>query len=50
MGVFSLARSAPHPSDIVRLAVELGAPLHLTWSCDSAGPDPSGVCDSCILP
>ena len=36
-------------ADIVRLAVDLDAPLHLTWSCYSAGPDPCGVCDSCIL-
>ena len=36
-------------ADIVRLAVELGAPIHLTWSCYTAGPDPCGVCDSCIL-
>ncbi|MGH9282553.1 MAG: 7-cyano-7-deazaguanine synthase QueC [Acidimicrobiales bacterium] len=35
--------------DIVRRGVELGAPLHLTWSCYRAGPDPCGRCDACDL-
>jgi 7-cyano-7-deazaguanine synthase len=36
-------------ADIVRLAVELGAPLELTWSCYGPGPAPCGRCDSCQL-
>lgn len=36
-------------ADIVRLAVELGAPLAETWSCYSPGPEPCGHCDSCLL-
>lgn len=35
--------------EIIRKGLELGAPLHLTWSCyqnDDAG---CGVCDSCLL-
>ena len=36
-------------ADIVRLGVDLGAPLHLTWSCYRGGPDPCGDCDSCAL-
>ena len=36
-------------ADIVRLAVELDAPLDLTWSCYSDQPRPCGVCDSCHL-
>jgi 7-cyano-7-deazaguanine synthase len=36
-------------ADIVRLGVELGAPLGLTWSCYAEGPRPCGVCDSCVL-
>lgn len=36
-------------ADIVRRAVELGAPLHLTWSCYEGGASPCGVCDSCEL-
>jgi len=35
--------------DIVRLGAELGAPLHLTWSCYEAGPEPCGQCESCLL-
>lgn len=35
--------------DIVRLAVETGAPLELTWSCYEPGPRPCGRCDSCLL-
>lgn len=34
---------------IVRLAVKLGAPLELTWSCYSGGKEPCGRCDSCKL-
>jgi len=36
-------------ADIVRLALALHAPLHMTWSCYSAGPRPCGECDSCLL-
>ena len=34
---------------IVRLGVELGAPLHLTWSCYRNSDRACGRCDSCIL-
>ncbi|HEX2849090.1 MAG TPA: 7-cyano-7-deazaguanine synthase QueC [Acidimicrobiales bacterium] len=34
---------------IVRLGVELGAPLELTWSCYRGGSTPCGTCDSCVL-
>ena len=34
---------------IVRLGVELGAPLHLTWSCYRGGDRPCGDCDACAL-
>jgi 7-cyano-7-deazaguanine synthase len=34
---------------IVRLGLELGAPLHLTWSCYRGGPAPCGNCDACTL-
>ena len=36
-------------ADIVRMAVELSAPLHQTWSCYRGNPAPCGSCDSCIL-
>ncbi len=36
-------------ADIVRLAADIDAPLHLTWSCYNAGPRPCGTCDSCQL-
>lgn len=36
-------------ADIVRLGVDLGAPLDLTWSCYREGPAPCGDCDSCAL-
>ena len=41
-------------ADIVRLGSELGAPLHLTWSCyqpepGPSGPTPCGRCDSCRI-
>jgi 7-cyano-7-deazaguanine synthase len=35
--------------EIVRLGVELGAPLHVTWSCYQGESEACGVCDSCIL-
>jgi 7-cyano-7-deazaguanine synthase len=36
-------------SEIVRLGVEHGAPLHLTWSCYQGGDRPCGACDACVL-
>lgn len=36
-------------SEIVRLGLELGAPLDLTWSCYSREDEACGVCDSCVL-
>ena len=36
-------------AQIVRLGVDLGAPLEHTWSCYEGGPVPCGNCDSCIL-
>ncbi|HVM10304.1 MAG TPA: 7-cyano-7-deazaguanine synthase QueC [Acidimicrobiales bacterium] len=34
---------------IAQLGIELGAPLHLTWSCYRGGPKPCGTCDACVL-
>jgi 7-cyano-7-deazaguanine synthase len=36
-------------SEIIRKGVELGAPLHLTWSCYQREDAACGVCDSCLL-
>ena len=36
-------------ADIVRLGLELGAPLDLSWSCYEGGARPCGRCDSCLL-
>ena len=36
-------------SEIVRRGVELGAPLHLTWSCYQSEDAACGACDSCLL-
>jgi len=36
-------------SEIIRKGIELGAPLHLTWSCYQSEDVPCGVCDSCLL-
>jgi len=36
-------------SEIVRRGVELGAPLHLTWSCYQGEELACGKCDSCLL-
>lgn len=35
--------------DIVRLALEVGAPLGYTWSCYGDAPMPCGRCDACLL-
>lgn len=35
--------------EIVRRGMELGAPLHLTWSCYQNEEEACGVCDSCLL-
>lgn len=35
--------------EIVRLGVELGAPLHVSWSCYSGEDEACGVCESCDL-
>lgn len=36
-------------SEIVRTGLELGAPLHLTWSCYQQSDRACGNCDSCAL-
>ena len=36
-------------AEIVRLGVEHGAPLELTWSCYRGGDLPCGTCDACVL-
>ena len=36
-------------SEIVRLGVELGAPLHVSWSCYAGETRACGVCESCAL-
>jgi 7-cyano-7-deazaguanine synthase len=36
-------------SEIVRLGLELQAPLDLTWSCYGEEQLACGVCDSCVL-
>jgi len=35
--------------EIVRLGVELGAPLHVSWSCYAGESEACGVCESCAL-
>src|SRR6202162_2729058 len=40
---------AMRKAGIVRLGLELGAPLDLTWSCYSREDSACGVCDSCVL-
>jgi 7-cyano-7-deazaguanine synthase len=34
---------------IVRLGLNIGAPLGLTWSCYRGDQHPCGTCDSCVL-
>ena len=36
-------------SEIIRRGTELGAPLHLTWSCYQSEDAACGACDSCLL-
>ena len=36
-------------SEIIRRGIELGAPLHLTWSCYQNEDIACGACDSCLL-
>lgn len=40
---------AMRKAEIVRLGLELSAPLDLTWSCYSREDRACGVCDSCVL-
>ena len=35
--------------EIVQLGVELGAPLHVSWSCYTGSAEACGVCESCAL-
>jgi 7-cyano-7-deazaguanine synthase len=35
--------------DVLRLALGLGVPLELTWSCFGAGPRPCGTCGACAV-
>ena len=36
-------------AEIVARGIELGAPLHLTWSCYQGETEACGHCDSCLL-
>lgn len=36
-------------SEIIRCGMDLGAPLHFTWSCYQAEEEACGACDSCRL-
>ena len=36
-------------NEIIRRGMELGAPLHLTWSCYQSEERACGACDSCML-
>ncbi|MBU1095726.1 MAG: 7-cyano-7-deazaguanine synthase QueC [Ignavibacteriae bacterium HGW-Ignavibacteriae-2] len=35
--------------EIIKLGIDLGAPLHLTWSCYQNEDEACGICDSCAL-
>jgi len=35
--------------EVIRRGLELGAPLHLTWSCYQEEEAACGACDSCLL-
>ena len=35
--------------EILRRGLDLGAPLHLTWSCYQGEEEACGACDSCLL-
>jgi 7-cyano-7-deazaguanine synthase len=36
-------------NEIIRKGIQLGAPLHLTWSCYQNEEEACGACDSCLL-
>ena len=36
-------------AEIVKMGMDLGAPLESTWSCYQSGEFPCGRCDSCVL-
>jgi 7-cyano-7-deazaguanine synthase len=36
-------------AEIIKKGIELGAPLHLTWSCYQNEDEACGVCDSCAF-
>ena len=36
-------------ASIIKKGIELGAPLHLTWSCYAGGDKACGCCDACVL-
>jgi 7-cyano-7-deazaguanine synthase len=35
-------------AEIVALGRRIGTPLDLVWSCYQPGPDPCGICESCL--
>ncbi len=38
-----------HKHEIIKKGIELGAPLHLSWSCYQGSEEACGTCDSCAL-
>jgi 7-cyano-7-deazaguanine synthase len=36
-------------AEIIKMAIDLKAPLEYTWSCYEGAETPCGKCDSCIL-